>query len=412
MFIVNPNKGGYQGDVVNSGFRRGRQDAYRDYIDNFNFALKADAANNAENQANVERTAKNYGLENQMRQGARTEAINFVTDASKLDNAVVGGEINFHKNNELWDQAKELGKAQGQEFIATQSANTNKAINANTEQSYLADHKDLVEGNVDAKYKEAGINNQVKNAQIEHTRTVTEGVGLNNNAVKNVQNEAGKYAEAQKSYQDNEHNFNSALDNFNQVKGTTDEQWNQLVLNGLVQNAKSNGDTRSEADIANAIKNDTAEPFSQKVQAYKQAQLQQAEQVYNDALAKRNQLGTALLNAKTDLEASQLGASYSGKGRSTGRSQAQAKPVEPKIGNIKFDKKNEKAFTDYITQSNGSFLNGDQSIGIVGTTVVYPSGRTVQYPSNYTEEMIKQAEGLDSSDTEEENANSGNIIGN
>lgn len=81
MFIVNPNKGGYQGDVVNSGFRRGRQDAYRDYIDNFNFALKADAANNAENQANVERTAKNYGLENQMRQGARTEAINFVTDA-------------------------------------------------------------------------------------------------------------------------------------------------------------------------------------------------------------------------------------------------------------------------------------------------------------------------------------------
>ena len=31
MFIVSPTKGGYRGDVVNSGFRQGRQDAYRDY---------------------------------------------------------------------------------------------------------------------------------------------------------------------------------------------------------------------------------------------------------------------------------------------------------------------------------------------------------------------------------------------
>lgn len=412
MFIVNPNKGGFQGDVVNSGFRRGRQDAYRDYIDNFNFALKADAANNAENQLNVQRAANNYGLENQMRQGARTEAINFVNDASKLDNAVVGGEINFHKNNELWDQAKELGKAQGQEFIASQSAGTNKAINANTEQSYLADNPDLIQSATKAKYESPELINQARQAQTAHSQAATEGVVNNNTAVKNVQNAAGTYAETQKAYQEHEPNFNMALDGLNQVKGMTDDQWNQLVLDGLVQDAKSKGDTRSEADIANAIKNNTAEPFSQKVQAYKQAQLQQAEQVYSDALAERNRLGTALSNARTDLEASQLGASYSGKGRSTGRSQAQAKPVEPKIGNIKFDKKNERAFTDYITQSNGSFLNGDQSIGLVGSTVVYPSGRTVQYPQSYTKEMIMQAEGLDTSNTEEQNANSGNIMGN
>lgn len=419
MFIVNPNKGGYQGDVVNSGFRRGRQDAYRDYIDNFNFALKADAANNAENQANVERTAKNYGLENQMRQGARNEAINFVTDASKLDNAVVGGEINFHKNNELWDQAEQLGKAQGQEFIANQSAATNKAINANTEQSYLANNPDLIEKSTRDKLEAQGFTNQARQAQTEHSQAqtaysqeATKGLANNNTAVEKVQNAAGSYAEAQKAYQANEPRFNEALDGLNLVKSTTDDQWNKLVLDGLVQDAKSKGDTRSEADIANAIKNDTAEPFSQKVQAYKQAQLQQAEQVYSDALAERNRLGTALSNARTDLEASQLGASYSGRGRSTGRSQAQAKPVEPKVGNIKFDKKNERAFTDYVTQSKGSFLDNDQSIGLVGTTVVYPSGRTVQYPNSYTKEMIMQAEGLDTSNTEEQNANSGNIMGN
>ena len=101
MFIVSPTKGGYRGDVVNSGFRQGRQDAYRDYIDNFNFALKADAANNAENQKQVERIANNYALQNQMRQGARNEALNFVNDSAKIDDALTAADISFVKNAEL-----------------------------------------------------------------------------------------------------------------------------------------------------------------------------------------------------------------------------------------------------------------------------------------------------------------------
>lgn len=405
MFIVNPNKGGYQGDVVNSGFRRGRQDAYRDYIDNFNFALKTDAANNAENQADVERTAKNYGLENQMRQGARTEAINFVTDASKLDNAVVGGEINFHKNNELWDQAKELGKAQGQEFIATQSANTNKAINTNTEQSYLADNQDLVQGKIDAQYREPGINNQVKNAQIAHSQAATEGVNLNNSATKNIQSTAQQLADATKQAEAFAPVHQQLVDSRNEAKAMTDENWKSLVLNGQIQHLKEQGDKRSDAEIAASLQADPAR-FNAEVQAYKQQQLANLDSQYEESLAKQNALLQAQRAAQLDNYAAQQG--VTNRNRTNGS--IQTKQESPKEGTIRLDKKNEKAFYNYVTQSQGKFLDKDQTIGLVGHTVVYPSGRKVTYPYSYTEQQILAELNIDSD--EEENANSGNIIGN
>lgn len=140
MFIVSPTRGGYRGDVVNSGFRQGRQDAYRDYIDNYNFALKADAATNAENQMNVQRAANNYALQNQMRQGARNEAYNFITDSGKIDDAITATDINFVKNADLRnpETIQQLGESQATQVRATQNANENAAAyKANKAQSYV-----------------------------------------------------------------------------------------------------------------------------------------------------------------------------------------------------------------------------------------------------------------------------------
>lgn len=140
MFIVSPTKGGYRGDVVNSGFRQGRQDAYRDYIDNYNFALKADAATNAENQMNVQRAANNYALQNKMREGARNEAYNFITDSGKIDDALTATDINFVKNADLRnpETIQQLGESQATQVKATQNANENTAAyKANKAQSYV-----------------------------------------------------------------------------------------------------------------------------------------------------------------------------------------------------------------------------------------------------------------------------------
>ena len=140
MFIISPTRGGYRGDVVNSGFRQGRQDAYRDYIDNYNFALKADAATNAENQMQVQRAANNYDLQNKMRQDARNEAYNFITGSGKIDDALTATDINFVKNADLRnpETIQQLGESQATQVRATQNANENTAAyKANKAQSYV-----------------------------------------------------------------------------------------------------------------------------------------------------------------------------------------------------------------------------------------------------------------------------------
>lgn len=140
MFIVSPTRGGYRGDVVNSGFRQGRQDAYRDYIDNYNFALRADAATNAENQMNVQRAANNYALQNAMRSGARNEIYNFINDSGKIDDAITATDINFVKNADLRnpETTQQLGESQATQVRATQNANENTAAyKANKAQSYV-----------------------------------------------------------------------------------------------------------------------------------------------------------------------------------------------------------------------------------------------------------------------------------
>lgn len=167
MFIVSPTRGGYRGDVVNSGFRQGRQDAYRDYIDNYNFALKADAATNAENQMQVQRAANNYDLQNQMRRGARNESYNFITDSGKIDDALTATDINFVKNADLRnpETIQQLGESQATQVKATQNANENTAAyKANKAQSYV-EQQPLEADARKAKLEENMTDSQRGNAQ-------------------------------------------------------------------------------------------------------------------------------------------------------------------------------------------------------------------------------------------------------
>lgn len=415
MFIVNPNKGGYQGDVVNTGFRKGRQDAYRDYIDNYNFALKADAAANAENQANVERAAKNYGLENAMRQGARTEAINFVTDNAKLDDAIVGNEINRHKNDYVWAKAPELGESQGIQFVATQAGNEGKARgDAAVAKDYGDNTYDFIEAN-HAKAQAQGLNNtltQAKtdatNASIASTQADTEGKVLANEGVKSQRTAAQTMADAKKQAEDYVPVFAQAKADFDEVKSIPDETWKSTILNGMVAQRKAEGDTKSEAEIAQEIQ---ANPqFNAQVEAYKQAEINKREAAYNAALEKSNAYNQALRNSQIDFIAAQSGSTRTSRDSSSTGS----KDPQIKENNLKFDKDDERAFTNYVTQSNGKFLKDDQTIGLVGNTVIFPSGLTRTYPSNYTENDIRRAEGLPliEETNDNGNANKGNIMGN
>ena len=168
MFIVAPTRGGYRGDVVNSGFRQGRQDAFRDYIDNFNFALKADSANNAENQKQVQRIAGNYGLQNAMRQDARNEALNFVNDSTKIDDAVLGNQISFVKNAELRnpETIEQLGQSQATQVRATQNANENTAAYKANKAQTMVEQQPL-----EAQVRETTLNKQQAQGEFDRTKT-------------------------------------------------------------------------------------------------------------------------------------------------------------------------------------------------------------------------------------------------
>lgn len=415
MFIISPNKGGYQGDVVNSGFRKGRQDAYRDYIDSYNFALQADAANNAENQANVERTAKNYGLENAMRQGARTEAINFVADNAKLDDAIVGNEINRHKDDYVWVKAPELGESQGVQFVATQVGNEGKARgDAAVAKDYGDNTYDFIAAN-HAKAQAQGLQNnatEAKNNNIQantvYTQANAEGKQLEVEGVKAQRAAAQTMAEAQKAAESFAPTFAQAKADFDEVNNISDETWRSTILNGVVAQRKASGDTRSEADIAKEVQSDPN--FNAQVEAYKQAEIGKRQNAYNEALAESNALNQALRNSQIDFTLSRNGLRTDRSSSTYGSS----KDIGIKESNVKFNKDDDRAFTNYVSQSNGKFLKDDQSIGLVGNTVVFPSGLTRTYPSTYSENDIRRAEGLPLVEEidPKDNVNKGNLMGN
>ena len=415
MFIINPNKGGYQGDVVNSGFRRGRQDAYRDYIDNFNFAVKADAANNAENQANVERVAKNYGLQNGMRQGARQEAISFVKDNMAIDDGMVASEINRNKNDYIWAKAPDIGQSQGIQFVATQVGNEGKARgDASVMKDYGDNPQDFIDANHEKARSQGLQNNSVEaktnniQANTAYTNVNAEGKQLDIEGVKSQRAAAKSMAEAQREAEAFAPTFTQAKDDFDEINNVSDETWRSTVLYGVVAQRKAEGDTRSEADIAKEIQSDPR--FNEQVVAYKQAEIDKRRDAYNEALAKSNELNQALRDSEIDFTAAQAGA-RTGRGSSSSGS---SKGTEIKESNVKFDKDDERAFTNYVLQSNGKFIKDDKTIGLVGNTVVFPSGLTRTYPSTYSENEIRKAEGLPlkkETDTKD-NANKENLMGN
>lgn len=265
MFIVNPAKGGYQGDVVNSGFRRGRQDAFRDYIDNYNFALQADAATTAENQAQVERTAKNYGLNNQMRQGARTESLNFVNDATKLDDAVVGNSLNRERNDYLWANAAQLGNSQGIEFAATQSAKEGKARNDAALYQFAADNPQVAIDKYVADSAQPGIRNEQMKAQTGLSQAQTNQVNTNTDVTKNS-------IDANTSLAENIRAKGKLTVQLEKLNATPDSEWESQALQGWLDYRRKQGDTRSADEIVSEARNNKAE-LARLVQAQKSAAL-------------------------------------------------------------------------------------------------------------------------------------------
>lgn len=171
MFIraANARAGtGFTGDV-NTSFRQGRQDAYRDYIDNFKFALSADVANNAENQRNVQRVATNYGLGLGMDQAARNAAINFLDGSRKIDNAQVDFLTDVARNDHLkqGDVVAERGLAKA---TTATLGDQNAAVTAQTNLS----NANFTNGQLDVTQQTQANNNQAGLTRSE-TGVVTAG---------------------------------------------------------------------------------------------------------------------------------------------------------------------------------------------------------------------------------------------
>ena len=224
MFIKSANSRagtGYTGDV-NTAFRQGRQDAFRDYIDNFNFARQADAANNAENQANVQRIADNYARQLNMNKDGRNEVLDFVQKSDQIDGAVLDADINSVTRAKLTPRVKEMGDYNAQVEFFKGASGANEAKTAYTDSVYKAENADL-----------AG-----KKYVTELERSVAEN-----------QLGTGKAVDESKGRQ----YLQSEMENF--YKPEMQKQLQQEHLATVIAIAKQNGDTRSDAEIGQAILN-------------------------------------------------------------------------------------------------------------------------------------------------------------
>lgn len=224
MFIRGANSRagtGYTGDV-NTAFRQGRQDAFRDYIENFNFARQADAANNAENQANVQRIANNYAQQLQMNANGRNEVLDFVQKSDQIDGAVQTADINFAARDKLQPRVNEIADDRAREvFFATDSKANTAQTNA-VKSTYGLENAEL-ENNVHV----AGQRSQLNKNQLD---TATN---------------AGKL----EGYQ----LLKTEMDNFSNPENV--EKRRTTFLDRTVAIAKQNGDQRSDAEIRQAIMN-------------------------------------------------------------------------------------------------------------------------------------------------------------
>lgn len=380
MFIISPNKGGYRGDVVNSGFRQGRQDAYRDYVDNFNFALKSDAANNAENQQNVERAAYNYALQNQMRQGARNEALNFVQDSTKLDNAVRDANIAFAQNAALNQKSGELGQSNANIVFAKTAAEENKAgFDANTS-GYQLDNVDQANQAWSEKARSQGI----ANANAEETVRYNKN---RNDSVEGYQDATRMFGDARAAVLNAQQSFEVANNDLNQVRSMTPEAWDKAFTSAYVANRQANGDTRSPEEIVAEMKSPAnAQKYNESLEAYKQGITQQAQAEVDNAQTSLTSAQEAMIKAQADMEAYSMGAG----GRSSAYSKSAAKDSY-KVNSFKLgDSENLQQF---INKGNGENIN--ENVGLIGRTLYFANGEKWEFPAGYTREQILQEAGLE-----------------
>ena len=224
MFIRGANSRagtGYTGDV-NTAFRQGRQDAFRDYIENFNFARQADAANNAENQANVQRIANNYAQQLQMNANGRNEVLDFVQKSDQIDGAVLESDINFAARDKLQPRVNEIADDRAREVFFTADSKANTAQTDAVKSTYGLQN--------------AGLENEVYVAGQQSQ--------LNKN-----QYDAATTAGKLEGYQ----LLKNEMDNFSNPENV--EKRRTTFLDRTVAIAKQNGDQRSDAEIRQAIMN-------------------------------------------------------------------------------------------------------------------------------------------------------------
>lgn len=384
MFIVSPTRGGYRGDVVNSGFRQGRRDAYRDYIDNFNFATEADAANSALNQLDVERVAKNYGLQNEMAQGARKEALSFVGDSAKIDNAVRDANITFAQNARLNNKADELGQSNANIVFAQTAAAENKAgYDANTS-GYQLDNVDQANQAWSDKAQAQGLANQNTEETIRFNRN-------RNDNMEGLQEATRAFGEARNSVFTAQQGFDIANNDLVQAQSMTPEAWDKAFTSAYVASRQQAGDKRPpEEIIAEAKLPANAQKYRESLDAYKQSIIQQAQSQVDDAKAGLTAAQEAMLKAKTDMEAYSVGATGS-----KGQSKSTNKQESYKVNSFKLgDSENLQQF---ISKGNGENIN--ENVGLIGRTLYFANGEKWEFPVGYTREQILQEAGLSDPNT-------------
>ena len=237
MFIRGANSRagtGYTGDV-NTAFRQGRQDAFRDYIDNFNFALQADIANNRENQANVQRIADNYAQQLQMNANGRNEVLDFVQTSDKIDGAVLDADINFAARDKLQPRINEIADDKARMEFFKADSDANKAQVDSVKSTY-----------------------DIQNAELENNVHVADQQSQLSKNRYDAATTEGKLEALQV--------LNTEMDNFNTPENV--EKQKAEFIARVVAIAKQNGDQRSEAELKQAVLNSSE--FNDKFNQFRQ----------------------------------------------------------------------------------------------------------------------------------------------
>lgn len=247
MFIKAANSRvgtGFTGDV-NTAFRQGREDAFQDYIKNFNIALQADAKNNAENQLAVQRAAQNYGLNLKFDDATRKAMLDTVKDSQNIADAKFDFLVDASRLDNLYPQAEALG-------VSKANAVTNEAI---------AKEVDFANKASRATYQQDGMKQEGNN--------YLKGLDVKGSELGNKQTAEGMTAEAY-----SEANQLAKMTKWTQqdwINSLADELWSQAKLD-------PNNAGKSKAELLNELRANGM--FDTALESYKADKLKQAQDTY------------------------------------------------------------------------------------------------------------------------------------